>query len=199
MTVAPTHRVLIAATGNSWRGDDAVGARVLRALTHRIPRDAATLFDSGGDVLSLVDAWAGFDAAICVDACEPSGSPGRIHRIDSETQALPRAGGTASSHAVGLADAIALTQALSQGPRRVVVYAVEGACFDSGAQVTAEVAVAAERVAECILADIGALQRGAWRINGAGPNQSGGMSAKVNRKMQPARTEMAESIAKNPK
>jgi len=154
MTVATANHVLVAATGNPWRGDDGVGALVLRELAHRIPNGAATLFDGGGDVLALLDAWADFDAVICVDASEPSGTPGRIQRVDSATQVLPCAGSAASSHIVGLADAIALTRTLSHGPRRIVVYAVEGACFDPGAKVTREVAAAVERVTECILAEV---------------------------------------------
>lgn len=157
---AATRRVIVTATGNPWRGDDAVGVLVLRALASRLPGDAAVLFDGGCDGPSLVDAWAGFDTAICVDACASAGAPGRIRRIDPATEALPRAGNKGSSHALGLAEAIALAKALSREPERIIVYAVEGACFDHGAPVTAAVAAAAAQVSECIVAEVAALRAG---------------------------------------
>ncbi len=158
---AATRRIIVTATGNPWRGDDAVGILVLRALADRLPKGAAVLFDGGCDVPSLVDAWAGFDTAICVDACASTGTPGRIRRIDLATQALPHGGNKGSSHAIGLAEAIAITRALSQAAPRVIVYAVEGAGFDLGAPVTEPVAAAAARVTECILAEVAALRSGA--------------------------------------
>lgn len=155
-----SRRILIAAVGNPGRGDDGIGALVLGALADRLPGSAATLFDVGGDPVFLVEAWAGFDAVICVDACAPSGAPGRIRRIDPATDALPLAGNRGSSHALGLAEAVALARALSPEAPRVIVYAVEGACFDAGAPVSEAVAAAADPVTERILAEVEALRGG---------------------------------------
>ena len=53
-----------------------------------------------GDILSLIDDWAGFDAAVCIDAAAPMGAPGRIHRIDPAYGELPLDLSLTSSHAI---------------------------------------------------------------------------------------------------
>ena len=78
-------KVLVACLGNPDRGDDGLGAAVARALAGRLP-DGVGLAVRSGDMLGLIDDWAGFDAVVCVDAAAPMdaslGTPGRIHRVD---------------------------------------------------------------------------------------------------------------------
>ena len=60
----------------------------------------------------------------------------------------------ASSHAFGVAEAIELARALDLAPKRIVVYAIEGVCFDAGAPFTPPVLRAAEEVADCIAREV---------------------------------------------
>lgn len=151
-------KVLVVAIGNPDRADDGVGALVAAKLAERLPPDVS-LVVRRGDILSLIEDWAGFDAVVCIDAVAPMERPGRIHRIDAGADELPHGASFASSHAFGLAEAIALAVALRSLPGTVIVYAVEGASFDGGAAMTPEVTAAAAEVADRVVAEVGRLRR----------------------------------------
>jgi hydrogenase maturation protease len=144
--------------GSPDRGDDGVGAIVVRRLAGRLPSDVAIVVRSG-DMLSLIEDWASFDALVCVDAAAPMGVPGRIHRIDLATGALPNNISPTSSHSLGIADAIKLARTLKCAPHDIIVYAIEGCCFSGGASVTPQVATAVGEVADRIVADVIRLRR----------------------------------------
>ena len=105
-------------------------------------------------MLALIDDWAGFDAVVCVDAAAPLGAPGRVHRLDLAKEKLPPELSFASSHALGLAEAVELARILGLAPETIVVYAIEGACFDGGAPLSPEVASAASEVADRVAAEV---------------------------------------------
>jgi hydrogenase maturation protease len=146
-------KILVAAIGNPDRGDDGVGPLVAQRLSGRLPA-GSKLVVRAGDLMSLIEDWAGVEAVICVDAAAQRGAPGRVHRIDLAKEALPPDLSFTSSHAFGLAEAIELARVLDLAPRRIVVYAIEGACFDTGAPFTPEVLSAAAEVADCIAGEV---------------------------------------------
>jgi hydrogenase maturation protease len=151
-------KVLVVGMGNPDRGDDGVGALVVRSVAGRLPADVSLVVRSG-DALSLIEDWAGFDALVCVDAATPVTMPGRIHRIDLASDQLVREMSFASSHAFGVAEAIELARTLGLAPREMVIYTIEGASFDRGASITPEVAAAAEEVAGRVVAEVERLRR----------------------------------------
>lgn len=146
-------KVLVIGLGNPDRGDDGIGAVVAHELIGRLPPDVAVIARRG-DLMSLVEDWNGFEAMVCVDATAPSGVPGRIRRLDLNSTELPRNLTFTSSHAFGLAEAIELARALQLAPRQIVVYAIEGGSFETGAPLTPAVAAAAREVADQMLADV---------------------------------------------
>jgi hydrogenase maturation protease len=148
-----SRKVLVACLGNPDRGDDGIGAAVARVLGGQLP-DAAALILRSGDMLALIDDWAGCDAVVCVDAAASLGAPGRIHRVDLARDDLPPSAPVSSSHAFGLMDAVRLAGTLSNAPPTLIVYAVEGVCFDGGAPMTAAVAAAAEDVARRVVDEV---------------------------------------------
>jgi hydrogenase maturation protease len=146
-------RVLVAAVGNPDRGDDGVGPFVAQKLSDSLPAGAKLVVRSG-DIMSLIEDWAGFDATIFVDAAAPKGAPGRVHRIDLAQEKLPPKLSFSSSHVFGVAEAIELARVLNLAPKRIIVYAIEGICFDAGAPFTPAVLRAAEEVANCIAGEV---------------------------------------------
>jgi hydrogenase maturation protease len=158
MNQVPASKVLVVGLGNSDRGDDGVGPLVARMLAALLRSDAVIL-SLGDDVLSLVAEWNCFDAVICVDAAAPALVPGQIHRIDLAATDLPRYRSSASSHGLGLADAVALARSLNQALPQIVVYAIEGASFAAGAPMTPCVSAAARDVADRIVAEVHRLRR----------------------------------------
>lgn len=143
---------LVIGFGNPDCGDDAAGPLVARRLAGRI---AARVLERHGDALALLDAWAGVELLVLVDAAAPMGTPGRIHRLDL-TADLPRELSVGSVHSFGLPEAVALSRRLGTLPARVVVYAIEGLCFDVGGAVSAAVAAAVGAVADRIAAELSA-------------------------------------------
>jgi len=160
----PPPRVLVIALGNPDRGDDGVGLVVAQCLRELLPSDVQ-IISASGDALSLIPTWADFDAIICIDAAAPANAPGRIHRFDLTAAGLPSKLAVASSHALGLAEAIALARALQEAPRQIIVYAVEGACFAAGAPITADVTAAAVDVARRVAADVDWLRQEQATVN----------------------------------
>ncbi len=151
-------KVLVIGLGNPDRGDDGIGTRVVHDLVGTLPPDV-TVLARRGDLLSLIEDWAGFDAVVCIDAAAPRGVPGRICRIDLNSAELPRDLTFTSSHALGLPEAIELARALALAPRQLIVYAVEGGSFEGGAPLAPAVAAAARVVADRVAAEVGRLQR----------------------------------------
>lgn len=176
-------RRIVIGVGNPYRGDDGIGPLVLARLgdlvgaeggsstvavaadgaagEHRAgppaaAREGVELVPSDGEPTRLLEAWEGADVAVVVDAAR-SGSvpPGTLRREEPTGTPPGRGARRATTHALGVADALALGAALDRLPRRLVVYSVEGAAFGLGDPMSPSVAAAADRVAAAILGDLG--------------------------------------------
>ncbi|MEU7141651.1 hydrogenase maturation protease [Nocardia sp. NPDC046473] len=145
-------RAVVIGVGNKYRSDDGIGPLVAYQIEQLgLPGVLVTLCD--GEPVALLDVWAGIDLAIVVDAvlCEPS-TPGRIWRTDIDTlRGLTTA---ASSHALGVPDAVPLGRALDRMPGALVVIAVEAACLDLGLGLSEPVSAAVPRIVQAVLAEL---------------------------------------------
>ena len=145
--------VVVIGVGNEFRRDDGAGPAVVAGLRDLAP-PSVRLVVTDGEPTRLIEAWAGAALAVVVDAvrAEPP-RPGRAHRFVLDR---PRAmGRPASSHGLGLDDAISLAVALDRMPARLIVHAIEAADLTQGPGLTPPVAAAVRTVARAILADIG--------------------------------------------
>lgn len=133
--------------GNAARRDDGVGVWVARQLAARLG-DGAEVRVLGDDGFALLDALAGVDAALLIDAVQSGAAAGTVHRFDAATQALPPTLLRCSTHALGVAEAVELARALGQLPPRLAVYGIEGADFDIGEGLSPPVAAAAAALVE---------------------------------------------------
>ncbi len=163
-TVAAQAAVVVIGVGNALRRDDGAGlevARRLRTLADAagtavrtelaMPADLAVL-EYEGEPLGLLELWEGARAAVLVDAIRSGAAPGTIHRVDVSREPVPALlRGSSSTHAVGVGEAIELARALGRLPARVIVYGVEGACFEAGGGLSTEVAGAVDPLVETVL------------------------------------------------
>ncbi|MGZ8744790.1 MAG: hydrogenase maturation protease [Nocardioides sp.] len=154
---------LVIGLGSPDRGDDAVGRAVTRSVAARLPGVEAVEHE---DPTGLLDLWEGRSPVVVVDAvC--SGSPaGAVHWLETgpsgppvSSRAWTHVRGRGSTHAVGLADMVELGRVLGRLPERLVIVGVEAACFDHGAPLTPEVAVAVPAAAERVCAAVAAAGR----------------------------------------
>lgn len=139
--------------GNAWQGDDAAGLVVGERLRERVP-DGVDVRLLEGEPVSLVEAWDGADDVFVVDAVR-SGSPaGMVHRLDASSGPLPATLSAASTHTLGVGEAIELARALGRLPARLVVYGIEAESIAAGAELTPAVAAAVDETVERLLAEL---------------------------------------------
>lgn len=148
--------VAVIGIGNDFRGDDAVGLVVARSVRERAPH-SVTVHESHGDGTALLDLWAGAGRVIVVDAMRSGCSPGTVVRFDGLDEGhWPNGsrGALASSHALGVLEAIELGRILGLLPASLVVYGVEGASFDMGAPLSPQVAATVPAIVDQIVAEV---------------------------------------------
>ena len=138
--------------GNPFRNDDGIGPAVAAQIEEqRLPGVRVVISD--GEPAGLLEAWAGADIAVVVDAIHRMpASPGRIHRLTASQ--LESGGTAASSHGFGLPDALRLGRALGRLPGRVVVFAVEAADTSAGTELSKPVATALPEVVAAVMAEL---------------------------------------------
>jgi hydrogenase maturation protease len=146
-------RRIVIGIGNPDRGDDAAGRLVARQLRGKVPADVE-IVEHDGETAALIAAFDGRASAFLVDACVAGAAPGTIHRVDLGREALPPSHPALSSHGIGLAQAVALADALGQLPPQCIAYAIEGACFDIGGGLSPPVADAVAEVVRRLHAEM---------------------------------------------
>ena len=124
-----------ACLGSRYRGDDAVGPLV----ADRLRAADAPVLECVEEPTRLLDAWAGLELVVIVDAVSSGAAAGTVHRIDLGDEPLPRDLRLASTHAFSVPDALELGRELGRAPQRVIVVGVEGASFRMGDPLTPEV------------------------------------------------------------
>jgi hydrogenase maturation protease len=145
--------VVVIGVGNPVCGDDGAGIEVARRVRARgDPR--LRVLELDGEPSRLIDAWAGAKRAVVVDAAASGSPPGTIRRIDAVAVPLPAGLRTASTHALGVADAVELARALDRLPSRLVVYGIEGERFGAGDPLSPPVDRAVDELAARILAEV---------------------------------------------
>lgn len=131
-------RIRVLGVGNAWGGDDAAGPQVARRLRGRVPPHVDVL-EQEGEPAALIDAWAGADEVVLVDAVRSGAPPGTVHRLVAGDGPLPAALARRSTHALSVADAIELARALDRVPPRLEILGIEGRRFTAGSELTPEV------------------------------------------------------------
>ncbi len=143
--LAGAHLRLVIGVGNPDRGDDGIGRLVARRLRDSVPAEVR-IEEQDGAAAPLIESLRDARSVWLIDAVVSGAPPGTIRRTDcNATDALPARSG-ASSHGLGLAEAIALARTLHGLPRVCILYAVEGVMFAPGAAMTPQVLAAADTV-----------------------------------------------------
>ena len=146
-------RRIVLGIGNAERGDDAAGRAVARLLQGRLPDDVE-IAELEGEAMELLARFEGADAAFLVDACWSGAPAGSVRRLDVNVTPLQQGLFSLSTHGFGLAEAVELARALAQLPPYCVVYAIEGATFETGAPLSPAVAAAVADVAGRVQTEI---------------------------------------------
>jgi hydrogenase maturation protease len=141
-----TRAVIVIGMGNEFRHDDAAGLIAARRLrTLGLPAE-----EHQGDPATLIERWKGINDVMLIDAVWSGAAPGTLHRLDVSGSPLPRHLFLASTHSMGLAEAVELSRVLGTLPARVLVFGVEGKNFRPGIGVSPEV----ERTLRVLVEDL---------------------------------------------
>jgi hydrogenase maturation protease len=146
----------VVAVGNRYRRDDGVALAAVEALRGSPPA-GVRLACVDGEPSRLMDAWDGVRLAVVADAavCRPA-RPGRLHRAVVRHGVLtdPRGAAHASSHGLGLPEAVELGRLLERVPDRLVLLTVEAADVGYGDGLTPLVEAALPGLVRAIRAEL---------------------------------------------
>jgi hydrogenase maturation protease len=156
--------VVLIGVGNAWRSDDGVGWVVVEAARSRLGQ-AVDVVESGGEPARLLDAWAGRDVAVVVDAVRSGAAPGTIHVWPNEND-VPTTSTSTGSHSLGIADAVALGRAVQRLPSRLIVIGIEAKDTSSGQGLSPAVAGAVDHAADEIVRLLEAVRPGSRGFHG---------------------------------
>jgi hydrogenase maturation protease len=96
----------------------------------------------------------GAATAFLVDACVSGAPPGTVHRIDASAVPVPERLRGLTTHGFGVAAAVELARAIGQLPPRCIIYAIEGAGFETGAPLSPAAAAGAAEAAQRLCAEL---------------------------------------------
>lgn len=147
----------VIAVGNSFYGDDGVGAAVLAGLAG-VEREGDAppweLVDLGTDALALLEHLEPGRLNIVVDAARMGLEPGAVAVFAPDEVKVRILGDGLSLHGLGLAEAFGLAQRLGKMPAEVLVIGVEPAQVAVGEGLSDAVAAAVPRVIDIIQAEV---------------------------------------------
>jgi hydrogenase maturation protease len=144
---------LVIGIGNEFRSDDGLGVLAAREIRRRaLP--GVRVIEESGEGTSLLESWQGYPYVVLIDAVSSGASAGEVHRIDCIASPVPRTLFRGSSHAFGVADAVALGRNLGTLPGVLLLYGIEGCRFDTGTGLSDNVIRSMPQLLGLIEADI---------------------------------------------
>jgi hydrogenase maturation protease len=141
--------VLVVGIGQRDRGDDAVGPAVVEKAAGQLPGEITVACQE--DPTALLDLLPGATLVVVADAIRSGQPPGTVQVLHAHDDALGAETGPASTHTLGLAEAIELARALDRLPDHLVIVGVEATQFRLGAPLSPPVAAAVDQAAQTIV------------------------------------------------
>lgn len=153
--------ITVIGIGNLYAGDDGVGILAARRLkAHQL--EGVDIIEGGIIGLNLLNVLDGVEFAILIDAVQSGQKSGTIHRLEippdlGKVRQLMWNSRAASTHDLGLGEALALGAELKVLPEKLIVYGIEWGQIPQGMSVTAPVSEALGIVIGRILREIESL------------------------------------------
>ncbi len=116
--------------------------------------ECGSVIEHTGDGAALMELWKDADSVVVIDAVLSGAAPGTVSRFDAALRPLPASMFRDSTHAFGLAEAVELSRALKQLPRRLIVYGVEAKNFEAGTNLSPAIEFALPTVVERVLQEL---------------------------------------------
>jgi hydrogenase maturation protease len=146
--------VKIMAVGNSFYGDDGIGAAVLEQIRKADVFPGAELFDAHTDALSLLDHLSPGEAHVIIDAAEMGLPPGEVAWFRPEDVRLKIQSDHLSMHGFGLAETFAMARQLGRLPEELIIVGVQPQRIEINQGLSDAVAAAVPRIISIIQAEV---------------------------------------------
>ena len=142
---------LVLGLGNPLRGDDGIGPAVLEWLRQRgLPPDVVAV-DGGTAGLELVNVLQRRQRVLIIDAAHIGRAPGEWICLALDPARLAADEATLSLHTAGLAEALALCEALGVLPEEIILFGVQPAGLDWSISLSAEARAVVPVVGQAVL------------------------------------------------
>ena len=145
---------LVLGLGNLLRRDDGLGARVIEMLAEKRLPAQVELIDGGSPGWGLATFLQGWLRVILIDAADMGLMPGTWRCFRMEDVRLDVNSGCISLHEPGLAQGLALGQALGTLPQDIVLYCAQPESTEEGIGLTPVVEAVLPELVENILLDL---------------------------------------------
>lgn len=152
----PASKTLVLALGSPLRGDDGVGKAVIECLQEQALPEGVTALDGGTPGLETVLLFQGYARVIIVDAADMDRTPGTWQRFTTRDAALTANDlhARVTVHYAGLAEALALGEALNLLPDDIVIYGIQPQTIDWSQSMSEPVQAAVPAVCAAILEEL---------------------------------------------
>jgi len=150
--------ILILGLGNPLQGDDGIGCRVAEELvgasvTAPLPDDVEVM-DGGTPGVGLLNFFEGRKRVIIVDAAEMGIAPGEFRGFTPHEITLTGSSERFSLHRSGVADALALAEALKIELPEIIFFGVQPASVAWRDSLSPQVQAAVPQVIEAVLNEL---------------------------------------------
>jgi hydrogenase maturation protease len=146
--------VLVLGLGNPLRGDDGIGPHVIEALNRRGLPEGATALDAGTGGLDLLQILEGWERAIIIDAADVGREPGQFARFTPDEARFVGSEDATFLHNAGLAEVLALADAVGQPLPEMVIFGVQPEKIGWGEGLSEAVEAALPALVDAVLDEI---------------------------------------------
>jgi hydrogenase maturation protease len=146
--------ILVLGLGNPLRGDDGIGPRVIEALNRRGLPEGATALDAGTGGLDLLQVLEGWERAIIIDAADVGREPGQFVRFTPDEARFVGSQDAMSLHNAGLAEVLALADAVGQPLPEMVIFGVQPEKIGWGERLSEAVEAALPALVDAVLDEV---------------------------------------------
>lgn len=153
ITVNDNH-TLVVGIGNPLCGDDGLGAHAIQLLQEKVLPTGVEVEELGTPGWGLVNLLRGWQRVILIDAVHMGGEPGTWQRLDMNQAQFTPGSQAVSLHEPGLAESLALAEAMKLLPDELVLYGVEPACTTPGCNLSPKVRQVVPTLVENILGEL---------------------------------------------
>ena len=141
--------------GNLLLTDEGVGVHVIARLSERAARfPQADLVDAGTAGPAVLHLIAGRRKAVLVDCACMARPPGDIRRFTPDEVRSVKALAGSSLHQGDLLQTLELSRRLGECPATVVVFGIQPACVEPGAELSPALAARLDEYAELMAAEL---------------------------------------------